>query len=255
MTYLDLIIDLFKNTPRQGPGSTAESLQALALMDLPNEALTIADIGCGSGNATLTLAQNTQSKITAVDLFPEFLDQLKINADKVGLIDQIKTLEASMDQLPFEKNTFDVIWSEGAIYNIGFKKGTKQWRKFLKPKGYLAVSEITWTTNDRPKELNDFWNEAYPEIDTAANKIKVLEENGYRLVGYFYLKPESWIKNYYEPLALEFDAFLQKHDHSEDAKAIVKEQREEIELYKNYQDYYSYGFYVAQKIIKTPSSN
>jgi SAM-dependent methyltransferase len=64
---------------------------------------------------------------------------------------KITTLEKSMDALDFDDETFDIIWSEGAIYIMGFETGVKQWRNFLKPGGYLAVSEITWLTNKRFK--------------------------------------------------------------------------------------------------------
>jgi SAM-dependent methyltransferase len=74
---------------------------------------------------------------------PEFLEALEQRSEKTGLKDKISLLEKSMDELPFEKESLDLIWSEGAIYNIGFENGIKNWKKFLKPGGYLVVSEIT----------------------------------------------------------------------------------------------------------------
>lgn len=84
-----------------------------------------------------------------------------------------------MDSLPFAKERFDVIWSEGAIYNIGFENGVRYLKQFVKPKGLLIVSEITWTTNERPKEIEDHWNNEYAEIGTAASKFAVLESYGF----------------------------------------------------------------------------
>ena len=110
------------------------------------------------------------------------------------------------------------------------------------------MSEITWLTNERRSELNDFWTREYPEIDTASNKIKILERNDYTLVGYFTLRQDSWSKNYYQPLQQSFEAFLEKHHYSEMAKAVVQENQKEIELYEKYKAFYSYGFYIAQKI-------
>ena len=248
MTELELIIDLHKNSERQGPGSENDTLKALSFMDFPTDkSLKVADIGCGSGGQTITLAQNINGQITAVDLIPEFLEQLKENAQELGLTHHITTLEKSMDDLPFENDSLDIIWSEGAIYNIGFENGVKKWKKYLKPGGYLAVSEITWITNTRPKELEDFWNGEYPEMETAARKIKILEENGYSLVGYFYLSEGSWIENYYKPMEARFNAFLDRNNHSEAAQQLVDEHRHEINLFMRYKDYYSYGFFVARK--------
>ncbi len=249
MTELELLVDFYKNTERQGPGSSLETIKALDFMNISkDQKLKIADIGCGSGGQTITLAQNIEGQITAVDLFPDFLDELNLKAEKLGFQERINTVEKSMEDLPFGNDELDIIWSEGAIYNIGFEAGIKKWKNYLKSGGFLAVSEITWTTNSRPKEIEEFWNKEYPEIDTASNKIRILEENGYSPIGYFILSQNSWIDNYYKPLEKRFSAFLEKHNNSEMARSIVEEQKEEIRKYKKYKDYYSYGFYIAKKI-------
>lgn len=248
MTELDLIIDFHKDAERQGPGSNEETLRALELTTMAKKSeLRIADIGCGTGAHTILLAQNTNAQITGVDLFPVFLSKLDEKARALGLQDRVITLNRSMDDLPFDNEEFDIIWSEGAIYNMGFKAGIKSWKKFLKPGAYLCVSEITWITDARPKEPEDFWMQEYPEIDRASKKIRILEDNGFTLAGYFYLKQDSWIENYYKPMEEHFSTFLEQHNNSEMAKDLVREYRGEIELYQNYKDYYSYGFYIARK--------
>lgn len=248
MTEIELIIDLHKNSERQGPGSEKDTLKALGFMNLPdNRNLKIADIGCGSGGQTITLSQRLTGQIIAVDLFPEFLVELNAKSEKLGLRKTIKTLQKSMDELPFNRNEFDLLWSEGAIYNIGFENGVKKWKDYLKIGGYLAVSEITWITNSRPMEIEDFWRKEYSEIDIASKKIGILEENGYTLVGYFYLGQDSWMENYYKPMEAKFEAFLERNNNSDLAKKVVEEHKNEIDLYQKYKDYYSYGFYVARK--------
>ena len=249
MTELKLLVDFHKDAERQGPGSSKETIKALELIETSKgDDLIIADIGCGSGGQTITLAQNTEGQITAVDLFPEFLKKLNSKSKELGFKKNIKTIEKSMEELPFAIEEFDIIWSEGAIYIIGFKRGVHEWKKYLKPGGYLAVSEITWTSNSRPKEIEEFWNEEYPEINTVSNKIRILEENGYSPVGHFILSQNSWIDNYYKPMEKRFSAFLEKHNNSEMARNIVEEHKEEIRKYQKYKDYYSYGFYIAKKI-------
>jgi len=251
MTELELLVDFHKDAERQGPGSSYETIKALDLTGIDKtDDLKIADIGCGSGAQTIVLAQNTNGQVTGVDLFPEFLDKLDHKAIELKLGDKITTLKKSMEDLPFDNEEFDIIWSEGAIYNVGFEAGIKKWNDYLKTGGYLAVSEITWTTNSRPKELEEFWNEEYPEIDTASNKIRKLETNGYLPVGYFFLTQNSWLDNYYIPMEKRFSAFLEKHNNSELAKNVVELHKEEVALYKKYKDYYSYGFYIAKKISK-----
>ena len=249
MTELELLVDFHKDAERQGPGSSFETIKALNLININKKhKLKIVDIGCGSGGQTITLAQNIEGLITAVDLFPEFLGKLNSKAKELGLQDKITTLEKSMEELPFNNEEFDIIWSEGAIYNIGFETGIKKWKSYLKDGGYIAVSEITWTTNSRPKEIEEHWKNEYPEIDTASNKIRILEENGYLPVGYFVLPQNCWINNYYKPMEKRFSTFLEKHNNSEMARNMVDLEKEEIRKYQKYKDYYSYGFYIAKKI-------
>ena len=247
MTELEVLVDFHKETERQGPGSTHETLKALSFIDISNkENLAIADIGCGSGGQTITLAQHLKGQITALDLFPVFLEELNRKSETLGLQKKIRTLAGSMDELPFREQEFDLIWSEGAIYSMGFEAGIRNWKTFLKPGGYLAVSEITWITHSRPAEIEDFWHREYPEIDTASGKFSILEKNGYSPIGYFILSPDSWTETYYKPMEVRFSTFLEKHQHSELARKVVEEHKREMELYKQFGSYYSYGFYIAK---------
>ncbi len=249
MTEIELLIDLHKDAKRQGPGGEEQTKRALELTTIDaNEKLKVADIGCGSGAQTITLAQNTQATITAVDLFPEFLEKLEQNAEDLGLKERIVTRKESMEELSFGAEEFDLIWSEGAIYNMGFERGVKEWKRFLKKGGYLAVSEISWLTASRPQELTTYWEAAYREIDAISAKIGVLEQHGYAPVGHFVLPPKCWLNHYYTPMQERFEAFLQKHNNSKQARALVVEEKKEMELYQKYQEYYSYVFYIAQKI-------
>ena len=249
MTELEFMIDFHKDNKRQGPGSTEDTIKALKFMNLDEEkTYKIADIGCGTGAQTLTLAENITGEITAVDIFPQVLEKLNFNAKAQGLEDKINTHKESMDDLSFEKESFDILWSEGAIYIMGFEAGIKEWEKFLKPGGYIAISEITWLTKDRPKAIDSYWNEEYPEMGTASNKIKILEDYGFKPIGYFVLPESSWMDQYYIPMEKRFDEFLEKHNHSEIVKKMIDQQKEEIEMYHKYKEYLSYGFYLAKKL-------
>lgn len=200
MDALELLIDFYRNHDRLGPGSEASTLQALDLIpDGRNRPLQIADIGCGTGAQTLTLARHTRAQITAVDIFPAFLETLQQRVAYSGLQDRVTTLEKSMDDLPFAPASLDVIWSEGAIYQMGFAAGVSAWYEFLKPGGYLVLSEITWITRDRPAAVAEFWQAEYPQIDTAAPKFSILEQAGYTPIGYFILPKGDWMTNYYRP--------------------------------------------------------
>ena len=248
MIELQLLIDLHRDAARQGPGGEAETKWALVLAGLDrSRPLKIADIGCGTGASTMLLARELDARITAVDFSSVFLQELQTRAKDHGVADRITTLNCSMDVLPFAEEEFDVIWCEGAIYNLGFADGISAWRPFLKPGGKLIVSEMTWLTATRPQELQAFWDEAYPEVDLASAKMALLERHGYSPQAYFVLPTHCWLENYYRPLQGRFDAFLKRHGGSDQAKALVEADKQEIAFYEKYRDYYSYGFYVAVK--------
>jgi SAM-dependent methyltransferase len=248
-TLFALMVELHRDGLRQGPGSDEETLRALQLTRLdPSATLQVADIGCGTGASTLVLASQLQNaQITAVDLFPEFLEILSKRARAAGCSKSIEPLTASMDALPFAHDSLDLIWSEGAIYNIGFAKGIENWKSILRPGGVLAVSEITWLRPNPPEEIRQHWQNEYPEIATAAEKISILERGGYDLLGYFALPSTAWINHYYEPTELRISAFLQGHRGQSEAEALVKMERHEADLYRRFKDWFSYGFYVARK--------
>ena len=63
-----------------------------------------------------------------------------------------------MDALPFEDEALDVMWPEGAFYNVGLGKGIAAWKRYLSPGGLLVASEITWLTNFRPAEIQEHWH-------------------------------------------------------------------------------------------------
>ncbi|RPI71767.1 MAG: class I SAM-dependent methyltransferase [Geobacteraceae bacterium] len=248
-SQLKLLTDFHRHAIRQGPGGEKETGQALELARLDrSRPLKIADIGCGTGASTIQLAKQLDAEITAVDFLGEFLDELKIRADKEGVAGKITTINCSMDELPFAPQEFDVVWSEGAIYNMGFEAGVTAWKRILKPGGKLIVSEITWLTATRPSELQNYWGEAYPEVDVASAKISILENHGYCPEAYFVLPKHCWRENYYQPMQGRFEEFLARHGRSEDAQTIVEEEKREIALYEKYSSYYSYGVYVSRKL-------
>lgn len=249
MTEIELLLDFHREAKRQGPGDGRSTLKALASTSLDfSKNIKIADIGCGTGAQTLDLARMIKGSIVAVDLFPEFLSVLNKKVEEASLTGIISTLQASMDSLPFQAEEFDLLWSEGAIYNIGFENGLRMWKPFLKQGGCIAVSEISWLTPNRPDELNDYWKEAYPEISTVSEKINVLERNGYSPLAHFVLPESCWKDNYYNPMKDRFDAFLKKHSSSKLAMELVNNERKEIALYEKYKEFYSYGFYIAKKL-------
>ncbi len=248
MSDLELMVDFYLHIPRQGPGSAKETIKALdytGLRSLKN--LKIADIGCGTGAQTMTLVQNLDGEITTVDLFPEFLNILNENAQTAGFQNRITTDIQSMDNLPYEKDSFDLIWSEGAVYIMGFEQGLISWKPLIRKGGYLVVSEISWFTESRPEELERFWENAYKEMDSIENKEKIIKSHGYELVSSFKIPEYCWIDNYYDPIRNYLPTYIEKYRHEKAANDLVKELETEIAIYEKYKKYYGYAFYIARK--------
>lgn len=242
----DLICEYFAGIERQGPGSPEMTKKAVSFINNLSHGSKIADIGCGTGGQTMVLAQHAPGSITGIDLFPRFIDLFNSNAAKFGLSNRVQGIVGEMTNLHFTEGELDLIWSEGAIYNIGFERGMNEWRKFLKPGGYIAVTEASWFTDSRPDEINDFWMSAYPGIDTISNTVAVMQRAGYETIASFKLPESCWEDFYLEQAGMQ-DDFLRKHAGNKMAIDLVKNERREAELYSKYKQYYGYVFYIGRK--------
>jgi len=244
----NLICEYFSSVERQGPGSPEVTVKALNFIDNLTNKSRIADLGCGTGGQTMVLAQHTQGHITGIDLFPTFINLFNANACKLNIQDRVKGIIGSMDNLPFQNEELDLIWSEGAIYNIGFERGLNEWRRFLKVGGYIAVSEASWFTEERPAEISKFWMDAYPEIDTISNKVAQMQKSGYIPVATFILPENCWTEHFYAPQITAQEVFLKKYAGNKTAEEFVASSRHETQLYYKYKEYYGYVFYIGKKI-------
>jgi len=242
-----MICDFFSNMERQGPGSPEATIKALSFIDNLTEQSRIADLGCGTGGQTMVLARHAPGDITALDLFPDFIDIFNRNAMLHGLQDRVKGIVGSMDDLPFREGELDLIWSEGAIYNIGFERGLNEWRRYLKKGGYLAVTEASWFTDERPSEIHDFWVDAYPEIDTLPNQVAKIHKAGYLPVATFILPESCWTEHYLDQKIAATETFLDKYAGNKAAEEFARLQLHEGVLYRKYKDFYGYVFFIAKK--------
>lgn len=244
----NLICEYFTTVERQGPGSPEMTLKALSFIDNLTEKSVIADIGCGTGGQTITLAQHTAGKITGIDIFPDFIEIFNANTEKLNLNNRVKGVIGNMDELPFGDEQLDLIWAEGSIYNVGYERGLNEWRRFLKPNGYIAITEGSWFTEERPDEITNFWMDAYPEIDTIPNKVAQMQKAGYMPVAIFILPENCWLEHYFEPLRTAKESFLKKYAGNKTVEEFIKNQRHEEVLYNKYKAYYGYVFYIGKKI-------
>jgi ubiquinone/menaquinone biosynthesis C-methylase UbiE len=243
---MDIFFDIHKDLPREGPGDSKSTRQALAwLKNLPPNPL-ILDIGCGPGMQTLDLARYTNGKVLAVDTHQPFLEQLQKRAQAAALSARITTANQSMFDLPFPKQSFDLLWSEGTIYIIGFEEGLRTWRSLLKPGGYLAVTEISWLKPNPPEAVHSYWMAEYPGMHNIEENLNSLRAAGYREIGHFTLPPSSWWTDYYNPIEARLPRLREKYRGKTEAEALLDATQKEIDIYRKFSDWYGYVFYVMQ---------
>jgi len=222
---------------------TRKAFQMLPKLDKPR----ILDIGCGSGITTIELARLSKGEIIGIDIYQPSLDKFTRKIEETGLSDRVRAMNCSMFNMDFTDESFDIIWSEGSIFIIGFERGLRDWRRFLKPNGFMIIHEMIWVQPNPPQEIYDYWKSYYPGIKTVPENLKKITDFGYNLVGHFTLPEDAWWNEYYGPLERRVKELHSNYlDHPDVLLILDKEQRE-IAIARKYRKWYASAFFVMQK--------
>ena len=240
---MNYFLEIYGSLPRAGPGSDELTRRAFEMIPGLPKSPQILDVGCGPGAQTVELLRSTTGTVVALDFLPEMIQRVKARAESAGVSDRLDTVMQDMKEMTFPASRFDAIWSEGAIYNLGFEVGLREFQKILKPGGYVAVSEAVWLKVNPPSEVVDFWRE-YPEIDFVAAKIEIIMRSGYELLGHFVLPASAWTEQYYDPMEERISEKAKEWRGIPEAEAVLSEARNEISIFRQYSDYYSYAFFI-----------
>lgn len=242
-----LFFEIFNcELPRQGPGDTASTLKALALVPSVGPTTRILDIGCGTGPQTVLLSRHSGARIVAVDTHEAFITTLTEQARTLGLADRIEARVVDMRHLDYAPGSFDLIWCEGAVYIMGFEAALREWRKLLSRGGHLVVSEVCWTRPDPPPECAAFWAQEYPAICEVPAMLRTIERCEYETVDHFTLPRSSWWDDFYRPLQRSVTTFRHHHRDDPDALAAADHIQREIDIWHACSEFYSYEFFVMQ---------
>lgn len=240
--------EIYEALPRQGPGSRESTERALRMLPTLTADQRLLDIGCGSGAQTLDIARATQAQIFAVDRHEPFVVQLRARARSMGLEARVGAEVGDMAALRFPDGSFDVVWSEGAIFILGFARGLAEWRRLLVPGGHLVISEFCWLRDDPPAELREmFLDGGASDAGDLAARRRAIEANGYRLLGDFVLPDVAWWENYYVPLAEVLTRFRAAHADDPEALQVAARCAREIELYRSHPGVYGYVFFIFRR--------
>lgn len=246
MDQMDYFIELYGSLPRAGPGDNASTRRAFQMMEHLPPHPKILDIGCGPGMQTVELLKLSGGTVVALDLFPQMIARVQLAAESAGVADRLQTMQSDMHEMEFDPSSFDVIWSEGAIYFLGFEAGLARVKQFVKPGGYVAVTEAVWLASDPPPDVLELWKE-YPEIDAVDQKLRVIANLGYTDVSHFVLPASSWTDSYYDPLAKRVSECEEQWRGIPEAERVLAEARYELSIFHKYSRYYSYAFFVMRQ--------
>ncbi len=242
-----IFFEIHDDLPRQAPGNFDCAQRALELAGPLPERPRVLDIGCGPGMQTMHLAQLLPGAIIrAVEAYEPFVEEVRKRAEEAGVADRVVGQVGDMTALDVRPGSIDLIWCEGAAYIMGVERALRNWRDLLKPGGKLAVTEAVWLREDAPIPVRRCWEE-YPGMRDVAAQYALVDACGYKLLGDFVLPPEAWWDDYYTPLEERVAAMEEKYKDDAAAMAVIKESREEIEVYREYSDFYGYIFLIMEK--------
>ncbi|MFC5080860.1 HTH-type transcriptional regulator ZntR [Vibrio thalassae] len=238
--YMADFMNVFQTLERWGPGSEYDTAKALSLV--PIMPRNILEIGCGKGLATQVLADNSDAQITAIDTEPSALESLSERFAEQGRQNRLNTVIASMTNLPFEKESFDLIWAEGSAYIMGMEKALTNWRPLLEQNGYLMVSDMVWKTESPSEVSEQFWSQEYPDIQQVKTRLAQMQKAGYQVIDNFALSQSGWM-NYYGPLAKRVDMLASEMAHTSAWKDI----NNEVNICTQYGHEFGYHLFILKK--------
>jgi len=236
---------LFGGMEKLGPGGNVHTLHVLRL--LPKQQFhVIVDAGCGAGRQTMALAKELGTLVHAVDSYEPFLNDLTRRAKEARIEQLIQTHCMDMKDIPDVFQHIDLLWSEGAAYNIGFSNALIVWASAINPDGFAVVSELSWLREQVPDTVREFFLSGYPDMHPVHHNIVVAENAGYKVLNTYALPKEAWTEGYYDVLEPRARALI---DHSDPSvRDFAVETVREIETFNSSEDSYGYVFYVLQRI-------
>ena len=150
--------------------------------------------------------------VHAVDSYEPFLSDLVRRAEEAQVGHLVRAHCMDMRDIPQAFQGIDLLWSEGAAYNIGFRNALSTWAPALAPDGLLVVSELSWLKEPAPDAVREFFRSGYPDMRSVQDNIAVAESAGYKVVTTYTLPRDAWVDGYYEILAPRAKALLDHPD-------------------------------------------
>ncbi len=244
MNTYDPVRLLFGGMEKLGPGGNLHTLHVLRL--LPKQRVrVVVDAGCGTGRQTMALAKELGTLIHAVDSYEPFLNDLVRRAREAKVERLVQPHCMDMKDIPQVFQDINLLWSEGAAYNIGFSNALATWASAMAPDGFAVISELSWLREQAPDAVREFFRSGYPDMHPVLHNIVVAENAGYKVLNTYALPKEAWMEGYYDILEPRANALV---DHSDPSvRDFASETVKEIEIFEYPEGSYGYVFYVLQR--------
>jgi len=246
--FMEMFFKIYEGLEREGPGSHEMTRRAFGLCEGMPAAPDILELGCGTGGATIPLATVSGGTVTATDIYRPFVDVMVERARAAGVADRITPAVMDMAEVRAEPESFDCIWCEGAAYILGVDNALAAWKPFLKPGGFLCVTDAVWLADpaNAPESVREYWARGYPAMRTAGANNRAAEAAGYAVLGNFTIDTACW-DAFYDDVENRLAAIEPVYGGDPDGRAVIDMTRVEIDLYRTYPGMYGYEFHVWKK--------
>ncbi|MFO7495300.1 MAG: class I SAM-dependent methyltransferase [Desulfobacterales bacterium] len=245
--FWDIFFEVYESLPRQGPGNRACAARALGLCRSLPQSPAILDLGCGVGGQTLQLAELAPGSIVAIDSHAPSIERLQAAIAERGLAQRVSAIVGDMAHPEQPPGSFDLVWSEGALYNIGLRSALRVCHDLLRPGGYLAFTDAIWRRQNPPEAVKAGFDLDYPTMGWPDDDVAAIRDCGFELVGHFTLPDEAWWDDFYTPMETRIAELREKYRGDAEATTILDQLAAEPEMHRRHSDFYAYEFFVARR--------
>lgn len=245
--FWEIFFEVYENLPRQGPGNRTCAARALDRCGELSKSPAILDMGCGVGGQTLHLAELTSGSIVAIDRHAPSIARLRAAIAERGLSQSVSAIVGDMARPEQPLGSFDLIWSEGALYNIGLRNALQVCHGLLRPGGYLVFTDAVWRKANPPPVVKASFDLDYPAMGWLSDDLAAIQDCGFELVGHFTLPDEAWWEDFYSPMEARIDALRVEYANDMEALDILDRLAEEPEMHRRHSDFYAYELFVVRR--------